>query len=207
MNVYTSKTLGGVGALLMLISPFSGFIGGAFTGVLGLVGLILVLIALKGFSDHYGEGGIFNNGLYGIIMVIIGGVAMVAVLLVTAVSFLAAIGIEASTLFTDPNALQNIDWQSVVTLDIIWPHLAGFFGSLVIFFVFSVIAAILIRKSLSTLSEKTGVGLFGTTGLLILIGAVLTIIGIGFILLWIAMILLTIAFFSVRTGSSQPTEE
>ena len=48
-------------------------------------------------------------------------------------------------------------------------------------------------------SEKTGVRLFGTTGLLILIGAVLTIIGIGFILLRIALILLTIAFFSIKT--------
>ena len=53
-------------------------------------------------------------------------------------------------------------------------------------------------------SEKTGVGLFGTTGLLILIGAVLTIIGIGFILLWIALILLTVSFFSIKTQAAQP---
>ena len=53
-------------------------------------------------------------------------------------------------------------------------------------------------------SEKTGVGLFGTTGLLILIGGVLTIIVIGFILLWVALILLTISFFSIKTQTAQP---
>ena len=53
MSLESSKTLGGIGALLMLISPFSGFVAGAFSSVLGLVGIILVLIAMKGLSDHY----------------------------------------------------------------------------------------------------------------------------------------------------------
>jgi uncharacterized membrane protein len=57
---------------------------------------------------------------------------------------------------------------------------------------------------LTTLSEKTGVGLFGTIGLILLIGVVLTIIGIGFLLLWVVLILLTVAFFSIRTEHTQP---
>jgi len=40
--------------------------------------------------------------------------------------------------------------------------------------------------------------MFATTGLLILIGAILTIIGIGIILLWISWILLAVAFFEIR---------
>lgn len=71
-------------------------------------------------------------------------------------------------------------------------------------FVFVVVAAIFLRRSWTTLSEKTGVGLFGTTGLLTLIGAILTIIGIGFLLLWVALILLTVAFFRIKTQSTQP---
>jgi len=78
----------------------------------------------------------------------------------------------------------------VVTLDIIWPHITAIIGSLILLFVFVVVASVFLRRSLIIVSEKTGVRLFGTTGLLILIGAVLTIIGIGFILLWIALILL-----------------
>jgi uncharacterized membrane protein len=61
-----------------------------------------------------------------------------------------------------------------------------------------VITAIFLRKSLGLLSNKTGVGLFGTTGLLILVGAVLTIIAIGLILVWIAMLILAIAFFQMK---------
>jgi uncharacterized membrane protein len=73
-----------------------------------------------------------------------------------------------------------------------------------VLFVFVIITAILLRKSLGLLSAKTGVGLFGTTGLLILIGAVLTIIAIGLLLIWIAMLILAIAFFSIKPQQAQP---
>ena len=41
--------------------------------------------------------------------------------------------------------------------------------------------------------------IFGTCGLILLIGAILAIGGVGFILLWVAMILLAIAFFRTKT--------
>ncbi len=199
MALETNKILGGVGALLMVIGPFLG----AYTGVLGLIGLILVMIALKGLSDHYSEEGIFNNALYGVIIVIIGGVISVAVIVMAAIDFFSAVGIDISTVWSDPTVLSSINWEELVTWDILWPHIAAILGSLVVLFVFVVVAAVFLRRSLTTLSKKTGVGLFGTTGLLTLIGAILTIIVIGFLLLWIALILLTAAFFSIR---AQPTE-
>ena len=200
MTLQSNKALGGVGALLMVITPFLG----AYTGVLGLIGLILVMIALKGLSDHYSEEGIFNNALYGVIIAIIGGVISVAVIVMAAVDFLSAVGIDISTAWSDPTVFSSINWEELVTWDILLPYIAAIIGSLVLFFVFVVIAAIFLRRSLTILSEKTGVGLFGTTGLLTLIGAILTIIGIGFILLWVALILLTVAFFSIKTQSTQP---
>ncbi|MDH5754078.1 MAG: DUF996 domain-containing protein [Candidatus Bathyarchaeota archaeon] len=200
MTLDSNKTLGGVGALLMVIGPFLG----SYTGVLGLIGLILVLIALKGLSDHYTEGGIFNNALYGVIIAIIGGVISVAVIVITAVDFLSAVGIDISTAWSDPTVFSSINWEELVTWDIIWPHIAAIIGTLVALFVFVVVAAIFLRRSLTTLSEKAGVGLFGTTGLLMLIGAVLTIIGVGFILLWVALIPLAVAFFSIKTQPTQP---
>lgn len=42
--------------------------------------------------------------------------------------------------------------------------------------------------------DKTGVGLFGTAGIIVLIGAVLTIIAIGLLLLLIVLIIFTVAF-------------
>jgi len=201
MTLESSKTLGGVGALLMVIGPFLG----VYTGVLGLIGLILVMIALKGLSDHYNEGSILNNALYGVILAIIGGVVFVAVIVVAAVGLLSALGIDMATL-SDPTALSRINWQEIVTFDILLPHIAAILGSFVVLFIFVVVAAIFLRRSLTLLSAKTGVGLFGTTGLIILIGAVLTIIGVGLILLWVALILLTVAFFSIKTQPAQPPE-
>jgi len=48
--------------------------------------------------------------------------------------------------------------------------------------------------------------MFSTAGLLLLIGAVLTIIVIGVIVVWIAMILLAVAFFSIKPATAQATQ-
>jgi uncharacterized membrane protein len=199
MTLESNKTLGGVGALLMVLGPFLG----VYTVVIGLIGLILVLIALKGLSDHYNEAGIFNNALYGVIMVIVGGVIFVAVIVVAAIDLLSTLGIEVAN-WGDWAAFQRINWQDLMTLDILWPYIAAILGGLVVLFVFVVVAAIFLRRSLNTLAAKTGVSMFSTTGLVLLIGAVLTIVAIGFLLLWIALILLTVAFFSIRTQTAQP---
>ena len=201
MTLQSSKNLGGVGALLMVISPF---LVSGFTLLAGLVGLILVLIAVKGLSDHYKDASIFNNSLYGVILGIVGVVIFVAALFVTALSFFTnVLGIELSTAWSDPTAFSNINWTEAMVFDNLIPHLAALVGSLVILFIFVVVAAIFHRKSLTTLAEKTGVGLFGTAGLLLLIGSVLTIIVVGALLIWVAYILLTVAFFRIRAEPTQ----
>ena len=204
MNFETNKNMGGIGALLLLITPFAGWFAGIFAMIVGIIGLILVLIAVKGFADHYNEGGIFTNTLYGVILSIIGGVTVVATFLIAAVGFLADLGLDWATLFTDPNAFENIDWEALLNFDLILTHITTVIIGLVILFAFIVIAAIFYRKSLTSLSEKTGVGLFGTAGLLLLIGAILTIVVIGYFVIWIALLLVTIAFFQIRIEQSQP---
>ena len=202
MTLQSSKTLGGIGALLMVISPFA--VSG-FSLLIDVVGLILVLIAVKGLSDHYKEPSIFNNSLYGVILSIVGVVIFVAALFVIAISFFTnVLGVELSTAFSDPTVFANIEWTEAMILDNLLDHLAALIGSFVMLFIFVVVATIFYRKSLTTLAEKTGVGLFGTAGLLLLIGAILTIIVIGFLLIWIALILLTVAFFRIRTEPTQP---
>lgn len=76
--------------------------------------------------------------------------------------------------------------------------------ALVVLFTFAVIAVLFFRKSLNLPSAKTGIGIFGTAGLLMLIGAILTVLIVGLILIWVAWILVAVAFFSIRTQPTQP---
>jgi uncharacterized membrane protein len=204
MTLETNKTMGGIGALLMVISPFAGFGGGMFTGLLGLVGLILVLIAMKGLADHYNESGIFNNTLYGVILTIVGAVVFAGTVIVAMAGFLSDLNLDWATLSTDPSAIQNMDWTQFTNFEFIWSHIATVLIGLLVLFVFVVISSIFYKKSLDSLSKKTNVGLFGTTGLILLLGAVLTIIAVGFILIWVAGIMLTIAFFSIKSETTPP---
>ncbi len=191
MTLESSKTLGGVGALLIVVSGL-GFVGSAYSGVLTLIGVILALIALKGLSDHYNEGAIFNNALYGVVLTIVGLVVFVAV--AVALVFLAIAGginledwSSFGQYFTDIGNLMNIIGSIIIAL--------------VVLFIFLVISAIYFRKSLSALSAKSGVHIFETAGLLWLIGAVLTVIIVGFLLIWVAWILITVGFFSIKATS------
>ena len=83
MDLEASKNLGGVGALLIFVGPLLGFLPrvGFYTGILSLIGAILVLIALKGYADYYKESGIFNNALYAIVAAIVGAAAVAAVVI------------------------------------------------------------------------------------------------------------------------------
>jgi uncharacterized membrane protein len=107
----------------------------------------------------------------------------------------------------DWNALSGLTPNTLnLSLDDITPFIAGIFVVLIILWVSSIIAAFFIRRSLETLSVKSGVGLFSTAGLLLLIGAVSIILfGIGLILIWISALLLAIAFFQIRPQQAQPT--
>jgi uncharacterized membrane protein len=200
MALETSKYLGGIGALLIVI----GVLPIPYATILSLIGLILLMIGLKGFADFYKEGGIFNNALYSIILAIVGVVVVAGVLVVMFLETLLEFGINISNI---------ADWASLETqLTTIFTDFSNFGAlfnllgaiaiGLIILFVFAIIAAFFFRRSLTQLASKTGVGLFGTAGLLMLIGAVLTIIVIGFLLIWIAFILVAVAFFRIR---AQPT--
>jgi uncharacterized membrane protein len=205
LNFETSKNLGGIGAILMFIG-FITPVASSFGLILSLIGLILTLVGLKGLADYYNEAGIFNNFLYGTI-------AGVAGVVVAGLAFIFAIVTMLSDFLYTVFPTWDGDWASLsgLTPDVsaidptaILPFLTAFLVILVILFFTAIIVAIFMRKSLNSLSAKTGVGLFGTTGLLLLIGAVLTIIAIGLILIWIAMLIMAIAFFSMRPKQAQP---
>lgn len=198
MDLETSKNLGGVGAILMFISPLLTYVA-AYAGLLGLVGFILVLIALKGLGDYYGEGGIFSNALYGFMIGVVGGVVAVGALVASALAILADIGIS--------DWMNVSEWTATFTAELAFDTILKVIGAVVItlliLFVTVVIAAWFYRKSLNSLSAKSGVGMFGTAGLILLIGAFLTIVLIGFVLIWIAVLLAAVAFFSIRRKATE----
>ncbi len=201
MALETSKNLGGIGAILIVIA-FLGAFGSGFAGLLGLIGLILLLIGAKGLANHYSDQGIFNNALYAIIMVIVGIVVAVGAVVAIALSTFSDLGIDVNDWAAfDQNWARLM--QEVVEPSTIFKLIAGIIAALVILLVFFVVAAFLYRKSLNTLAAKTGVGMFNTAGLILLIGAVLTIILIGLVLIWIAFILVAVAFFSTKTTTAE----
>ncbi len=204
MAMETSKTLGGVGAILMFI----GIIPVLNTyGVIELVGIILVMVALYNLGGYYAERGIFNNALYGLIAGIVGGVIAVAAVFLTVLSSL------TDFLYSIyPN--WNGDWSTLsnltpdlanLSVDAIMPFVAGIFAALLVLWVFAIISTFFVRRSLISLSAKSGVGLFSTAGLLMLIGAVLIIaFGIGLLLIWISALILAVAFFTMKPQEKQP---
>lgn len=203
MTLESSKNMGGIGALLIVIGalPFLG----AYTSILSLIGLILVLIALNGLANIYNERGIFNNALYGILAGIVGVVVSVAILITAGVGFFTAVGIDINTVINDPTAFSRIDWTRIVNLENVLPYIAIAFLGLVVLFVFFVLSAFFVRRSLNLTAAKSGVGMFSTAGLLLLIGAILTIILIGVLLMFIAAILLIVAFFQIRAQPAAQT--
>lgn len=175
-NLESSKNLAGIGAILLFLS---------FIPVVGIIGIILLFIGMKGLADYYKEPGIYQNALWGVIF---GIIALVAV----------AVGI-VSLIFGGIFSAATFGFAGLGLA------LIGVIATLVIVFVFYVIAAMYFKRAFSLLAQKTGEHSFETAGNLLWIGALLTIVfGIGLILIFIAWIFATIGFFATRTPS-QPT--
>ena len=205
MNFETSKNLAGIGAILLFVGivPYlSTYL------ILPLAGLILLLIGLKGLSEYYNEAGIFNNALYGTIAAIVG------VVIVGAIAVVALLG-----LFNVILPSWNGDWTTLATMvnqiDVnnitfsqISPYIGLFLLDYVLLFVFALTFALLYRKSMNHLSTKSGIGLFGATGTVMLVGGVLSIVLIGYLLLWIGMLLFAIALFQSKPPmATQPQQQ
>jgi uncharacterized membrane protein len=205
MTFESSKNLSAVGALLIVIGAVAGFVI-SFSGILSLIGIILMLIGVKGLANFYKEQGIFNNTLYSVITVVVGCVVGVGVTAATAIATLADLGINWANIE---------DWANIGTdvatifadfdLSVIGALLGALLVGLVILWVAFIISMYFLRKSMNQLSAKSGVSLFDTAGLLVLIGAVIPVIGL--LLIWIGFILATAAFFQIKKSKlSQKSE-
>lgn len=196
MTFESSKNLSAIGALLLVVGALTGVFW-SFSGILSIIGIILLLIGLKGLASFYKEDEIFNSALYSMIIAIVGSIVAVGITVVSAVSALADIGIDWSNIEDWSNV--GTDVATVFTdlnLNAIIDLLAALVMGLIILYIVLIISMYFLRKSMNQLSTKSGVSLFGTAGLLMLIGAVIPIIGL--LIIWIGAILATAAFFQMK---------
>src|SRR5665647_1073380 len=195
MNLESAKNLGGIGAILLFIGviPLVQYIW-----VIGLVGVVLVLFALHGFANYYRERGIFSNAIYGVAVAVVGGI-------IAGILALAVVLSNIKDLVTQLYPGWNGDWSTLQGMTPnttnfdptnFFPLIGGLIVVLVIAWVFSIIAAFFIYRSLKQVSNKSNSGLFRTSGLILLIGAIIPIIGL--ILMWVSALMLAIAFFTLK---------
>lgn len=174
-----AKILGGIGAILMLV-------GGSFAGIGGIIGLILIFIAVKYIANETKDGSIFDNYLMHFIFSIIAIVAFVAI-------FFASIGgLTFFSAFEEMNFTDPTDVWDFIQPYIMWWVIGGLIG-----WIFLIISALYLRKSYNSITEHTKNGLFKTTGTIYLIGAVSAVILIGFLIIIIAKIIEIIAYFTI----------
>ncbi len=151
-----------------------GGIGGilVFIPGLSLVGWILILVALNDISNAVQDRSIFDDALIAGITAVLGGVVLlVFLLLVPAVPFRGfALGTAA-----------------ILVLEIL--------GA---FWIFAVISAVFLKRAYDKAAQRLNVNAFATAGLLYLIGALTTIILIGFAIIFIALIFQVVAYFSIE---------
>jgi uncharacterized membrane protein len=173
-----AKTLGGVGSILVLLSPIP------YAGpVLSIVGFIMILVAVKHIADVFADRKIFNSMIYAVILGII-GTAVAAVFVVGAVYSIVGLG--------------NYSYAPGTTVPTsLIAAIASIIVGLVLFWVFLLVASIFLKKSYDSIATRLNIGTFHTTGLLYLIGAATLIIGVGFIIIFIAEIMQIVAFFSI----------
>ena len=172
-NLGPSKDLAAIGAILCFIPGVN------------IVGIIMVLIGMKGLAEHYKDDSIYHNALMAVVFGIIGLVAL-------AVGFVAVVvgGVSISAAFGASGFLIGL--------------LFGF-SLLLIVFIFFVLMTMYLRKSFNSLAQKSGEQTFETAGTWLFYGAILTIaFGIGFIIMVVAWIIAVIAFFSIKVPIQQP---
>ena len=174
-SLESSKNLAGIGALLIAI--------GSFFGPLGIVGLILLLVGMKGLADYYKDHGIYQNAIWGLIFGIIGLVAAMVVIF----------GLVFGSIFS------GLALMPVADVGFGFAAIGLIILALVILFVFYVLAAMYFRRAFSILAQKSGEHMFETAGTLLFFGALLTIILVGLVLVLVAWLLVAVAFFSIRT--------
>jgi uncharacterized membrane protein len=236
VTLESSRTLGGVGALLIFLGSAFSFLSlvryvypslslaatalGGLLGVLSFTGLILFMVAMNGLANHYRDRAIFNNALYWIITSIVGAVVAIALAVAVTLSVLSSI-IKTIAPFTptNPPSISSL-------LDALRPFIVYFIPVGVVAFAIGVISVVFIMRAFNRLASASGVRIFrlflagiAVTGALELLAAlliltssitfsaVLPLIAVSGLVNVTAWVLATTAFFRIRAPTSPPVPQ
>jgi len=179
-NFQYSKTLAVEGSILTILGliPTWGW-------VLGIIGVILLIRAMKEFAIYYQDNEIYQNALTGVKYYIVALIAL----------GIAGTGFAVGFVLNDFPARFGVGNAVGLAVGVAF---------LIVAFVFYVLAATHLRKTFNTLALKTGEHSFETAGTLLWVGAILTIIGVGVLLIFIAWIFAVIGFFTMKGPQQQP---
>jgi uncharacterized membrane protein len=214
-----AKILGGIGSILVFLSPFIlltalipplTFIAdailsiGIVSGIVGLIGSVMILVAVKKISDAVNDREIFQNVLLAVI------IPWVAVGVVSAVGLGIVMYAGPTKAKVDGNYLAEVGYSGT---DVALPLFPTFLvlPILTLTMVFGMWAALIVsawflKRGYERIAVRTGTKTFRTVGRLYFYGALLVIVLIGAILAFIAVILQIKAFFSLpESPPSQPT--
>ena len=139
-----------------------------FIPFVSIVGYILVIVAVKQISDDLQDKAIFRDLVIAAATGIIGAFAGAFVIFGSLLAF----GRTGS-------------------------GIGGLLAGLFIVWVFLVVSAIFLRRTYATMGQRLGVGSFKTAATLYLVGAILTIVVVGFLVLFIAQVVQAVAYFSI----------
>ena len=186
-----AKSLGGVGSILVLltVAPTVGWI-------LGIVGFVMTLVAVRYISQIVKDVKIFNDMLISVILAI-GGIAVGTVTVLGAVFRVLGMGSFVGPEFVPGPNIAVGDWIGLIL---------GVLAGLAVVWAFMIASAVFLRRSYESIAARVNVRMFRTTGLLYLIGAATTIIGVGFALILVAQILAAVSFFSMPERLPEPAQ-
>ncbi len=173
-NFETNRILAGVGALLTAIGSLVVFSGPI--GILGIVGIVLLLISLRGLSDYFRDHVIFKSAATGFIF----GVVGVAI----AIGVFAAFAFLTGFIFAHPVAGAL--------------GLVGVIAAWFIMYAFFIVETIFLKRSFDILASRSLISLLRTGGTILLIGGALTVVFVGFFLMFVAWIIIAAGLFSMR---------
>jgi len=188
-----ARVLGGVGSILVILSvvPYVGF-------ALGIVGLILILVALKYISEEVSNEGVFRYGLYSVIT---GILASIIATLIGLAFFLSVSmsSINPTDVINGSTMVPPVDTgPPTMGLPLPIAFMLSIIVLILVLWILVIVSAYFLRKSYNMIARSLGVGLFSTAALLYLIGAFLTIVFlVGLIIILVAAIIQAIAFFSI----------
>ena len=178
-----AKTLGGIGSILVLltVAPSVGWI-------LGIVGFIMILVAISKISQAVNDKKIYDNMLASVILAI-GAIAVGALTVIGSIYKVLGMGSFVGPDFVLSSNITTGDWIGLV---------ATAAGGIIAVWLILLVSAVFIRRSFNSIASKLNIKMFETAGLVYLIGAATAIIGVGFILLFVAEILLVVSFFEIN---------